>query len=182
MDLANQRRSDLAASITERWGQPPSDSGIDMSLTTDAGQLIKLDVAHAYLWRHTVGQADVDGQGHANNASYVRWMDLAATEHSAALGYSLERYQSMGKAFMVRRHEIDYLAECFEGQQIVVATWPGEMHKFRAMRHHQIIRISDGQTLVRAQTNWVFVDLTTGRPTRIPADLIEAFLPDRQPN
>ena len=149
-----------------------------MELTPDAGQPIDFDIAEPFQWHHTADADDVDGQGHVNNAAYVRWMDLAATAHSASLGYTLERYQQMGTAFMVRRHEVDYLAQAFEGQRIVVATWPGQMRRFRAMRHHQIVRLDDGQTLVRAQTAWVFMDLKTERPTRIPADLIETFLGD----
>ena len=35
-------------------------------------------------WTHTVVEGDLDGLGHANNISYLKWMQSAALAHSAA--------------------------------------------------------------------------------------------------
>ena len=51
------------------------------------------------------------------------------------------------------------------------------MKRFTAKRSHQIIRKSDGVTLLRALTTWVFINLETGRPQRMPDDMIESFRP-----
>lgn len=147
------------------------------SLWTDAGEPIALDVADPFLYELTVTAADVDDLAHVNNAAYVKWMDRAAYAHSAALGYDRAAYDRLGAVFVVRRHEIDYLAPGFAGDRIVVATWPGRMQRVTATRRHQIIRRTDGLTLVRAVTTWVFIDSATGRPRRMPDDLIAAFRP-----
>ncbi len=146
-------------------------------LLTDSGLPITFDIVDPYLHHYTVGPADVDAMRHVNNARYVAWMDRAAYAHSAHLGYDMAAYQKLNAAFVVRRHEIDYLAEAFEGERVVVATWPCMMERFTATRRHQIVRISDGTTLVRALTTWVFIDTATGRPRRMPADLIATFRP-----
>jgi acyl-CoA thioester hydrolase len=130
-----------------------------------------------YLHELAVTPADIDGQGHVNNAVYVRWMDAAAWAHSVAVGYDLARYEALGSAFVVRRHEIDYLQPVFANQRIIVATWPCSMVRFTAMRRHQIIRADDGVTAARALTQWVYVDRATGRPRRMERELIEAFGP-----
>lgn len=136
-----------------------------------------LDIPDPYLHELTVQNHEIDGQGHVNNAIYVRWMDDAAWANSVAVGYDLARYQSLGTAFVVRRHEIDYLHPALAGQKIIVATWPCSMVRFTAIRKHQIIRADDGITLARAVTQWVYVDRITNRPRRIEPELIAAFRP-----
>jgi len=150
---------------------------LTLPLLDDAGSPIKLDIADPYLLPITVQPADIDSQGHVNNAVYVQWMDAAAWANSVAVGYDHAKYQSLGSAFVVRRHEIDYLQPAYEGQQLVVATWPCAMVRFNAMRRHQIIRLSDGVTLARAMTQWIYLDTKTGKPRRMEPELIDAFRP-----
>jgi acyl-CoA thioesterase FadM len=46
------------------------------------------------------------------------------------------------------------------------------------VRHNEIRRLSDGVVLARAYALWVFVDLATGKPVRVPGDFIESFRPN----
>ncbi|MEX0744541.1 MAG: acyl-CoA thioesterase [Phycisphaeraceae bacterium] len=144
-------------------------------LRTDAGAPLMLDVPRPYVQVITVTDADCDRQGHVNNAVYPRWMDDAAYAHSCAVGYDWKRYQQLGAIFVVRRHEIDYLGEAVVGDRLVVATWPEAMVKFKAARRHQVVRLSDAAVMVRALTQWVFIDIARRRPQRIPPELAEAF-------
>lgn len=146
-------------------------------MTSDHVPSLRLDIADPYLHALTVNDADIDGQGHVNNAVYVKWMDAAAWANSVAVGYDLEQYRALGSAFVVRRHEIDYLQPAYAGQKIIVATWPCEMVRFNAYRKHQIIRVNDGVTLARARTHWVYMDTATGRPRRMEPELVAAFRP-----
>ena len=47
-----------------------------------------------------------------------------------------------------------------------------------AWRHYAAPRLADGALLARAHVLWVFVDLATGRPRRIPAAFLSAFAPN----
>lgn len=146
-------------------------------LQTDSGEPIRFEVEDPFIYPVEITPADIDEQGHVNNAVYVRWMDRAAYAHSASLGYGWDRYQALGTSFVVRRHEIDYLSGALLGERIVVATWPGAMQKASALRHHRVVRLNDGQLLARAVTTWAYVNISSGRPQRIPTELIEAFRP-----
>ena len=77
----------------------------------------------------------------------------------------------------MRRHEVDYLGSALIGERVLCATWPGKMERFTAIRWHHIVRASDGLTLVRARTEWIYVERGTGRPRRMPAEMIAAFSP-----
>lgn len=119
---------------------------------------------------------DIDELGHANNAAYVRWMERCAWRHSQALGLGLDEYRELDRAMVVLRHEIDYQAAAYLGDEIVVATWiVASDHKLRLTRHFQILRPADSTTLLRAVSTFVCIDLSGGRPKRMPAAFHEAY-------
>ncbi|GGE49276.1 4-hydroxybenzoyl-CoA thioesterase [Halopseudomonas oceani] len=124
----------------------------------------------------TVMSDDIDELGHANNAVYVRWLERCAWRHSNALGLGLEEYRELDRAMAVVRHEIDYLASAYEGDELEMATWIISWDgKLRMTRHFQLCRKRDGLTLLRARTTFVCIELSTGRPKRMPEAFIEGY-------
>ncbi len=124
---------------------------------------------------HTVTADEIDELGHANNVAFVAWMQAAAVAHSAALGWTPERYLELGVGWVARRHEIEYLRPAFAGDELIVETHVADMKKVTSRRVYRILRRSDGELLARAETDWAFVNYATGRPTRIPAEIAGAF-------
>ena len=96
---------------------------------------------------------------------------------SAALGFDHARYCEVGGTFVVRRHEIDYLASALAGDELVLYTWPSGLKKLLAERRHELQRPRDGAVIARGLNQWVFVDAETKRPTRMPAEVKETFDP-----
>ena len=150
---------------------------------------------------------EMDALGHVNNAVYLHYLEQAAIEHAAALGFTFERLRELGGLFIARRHEIDYLRPASAGDTLQVVTWAVELKGAQAIRDYEIYRyeplpsrdtdqatgvaggvpadhvlppdfVPVGEPLVRARTLWVWVDPERGRPRRMPAELREAFLPD----
>ena len=128
-----------------------------------------------YLHSHTVRDDEIDGQGHANNVVYVRWMQEAAVAHSSAQGWTPERYQSAGTGWVARSHFIEYRAPAFAGDEILVRTWVADMQRVSSRRQFEILRADDEALLARAETNWAFVRFTDHRLLRIPPEVAEAF-------
>ena len=127
-----------------------------------------------------VGDDDIDVLGHASNIAYLRWVQDVAIAHSAAVGLDMEGYSQLGAVFVVRRHEIDYLRPVLRGEKLVLRTWIDSAAAAKCKRATDIVRISNGpdgaETVVaRAMTTWGFVEITTGRPTRIPDSVRVAF-------
>jgi len=120
-------------------------------------------------------QSDIDGLGHVSNVAYVRWIQEVAIAHSAAVGYDFARYEQLGAVFVVRRHEVTYLAPVFGGEEVVLATWIESFRGVTSDRHTTITRVSDGKEVVRAVTQWVLVSTESGRPRRIPIELAASF-------
>jgi len=122
-----------------------------------------------------VCEIHIDEFKHVNNEIYLTWLLKAATKHSAVLGYSLQKYVDDGAAFVVRRHELDYLAPAFLEDELVVETWIAEMSGFRTTRGYRIVRKHDQKIILQAKTFWVYVSLSSGRPLKIPKELIGVF-------
>jgi acyl-CoA thioester hydrolase len=120
----------------------------------------------------TATAADIDELGHVSNLVYVRWVLEAATAHSRALGWGHEQYLALGAVFVVRRHEIDYLAPVLMDEQLAAETWVDTWKQASCVRRTEIVR--GVQIVARAATTWAFVT-AAGRPTRIPDQLRALF-------
>jgi len=123
-----------------------------------------------------VAADDIDGLGHANNAVYVSWLERCAWRHSQFLGLDLAEYRRLDRAMAVLRHEIDYLASAYEDQQLQMATWIVESdQRLKMNRHFQLVRPEDGVTLLRARTTFVCIELSSGKPKRMPTEFVEGY-------
>jgi acyl-CoA thioester hydrolase len=117
--------------------------------------------------------ADIDELGHVSNQVYLRWVLDAATSHSIARGWGHDEYKAAGVVWVVRRHELDYLAAVVADEELVAETWVESWRAASCVRKTEITR---GTTVVlRAETTWAFVQFPSGRPTRIPEPLRTLF-------
>lgn len=134
------------------------------------------DLPDPYVLELEVVADDIDELGHANNAVYVRWMERCAWSHSQSLGLDLAAYRQLDRAMAIVRHEVDYLAAAYQGERLRMGTWIVESdHRLRMLRRFQLIRPADGVTLLRAQTTFACIELSTGRPRRMPAEFVEGY-------
>jgi acyl-CoA thioester hydrolase len=116
---------------------------------------------------------DIDELGHVSNQVYLRWVLEVALAHSARLGWSHAEYTRIGGIFVVRRHELDYLAQVKLGEEVRAETWVPSWRLASCIRATEISR--DGQVVMRAATTWAFMAIDTGRPIKIPDELRAVF-------
>lgn len=121
----------------------------------------------------TATPSDIDEVGHVSNQVYLRWVLDVAMEHSRSLGWDYAQYKTFGAVFMVRRHEIDYIAQVTVGQELVAETWVDDWRQASCIRKTEILR--DGKVVARAATTWAFIAIASGRPVRIPDDIRGLF-------
>jgi acyl-CoA thioester hydrolase len=93
--------------------------------------------------------------------------------HTRARGWDYAQYRALGAVFMVRRHEIDYVAQVSLGQALRAETWVDSWKLASCVRKTEIVR--DGKVVARAATTWAMIGFASGRPQRIPAELIALF-------
>jgi acyl-CoA thioester hydrolase len=117
----------------------------------------------------------IDRNGHVNNVEFVRWMQDAAVDHAQAVGCTAAT-KAAGCTWVVRSHAIDYLRPAFAGEPIEVRTWIADYRRAFSTRKYEFHRLTDSVLLARGETNWVYVDATTGRPKSIPAQIQALFV------
>ena len=147
------------------------------SIKENIDQLI-WDYPNPFTVSITVSNNEIDQLGHTNNQVYLDWMMKAAYEHSESLGLSVNDYLSIGIAMVAKRHEINYLSATYINDNLIVGTWIATNdNRFRSMRKYQIIRMGDQKTILRAETDWVSLNIDNGKPERMPDEFIRCYQP-----
>jgi acyl-CoA thioester hydrolase len=136
------------------------------------------DYPQPFLLSLAPGAADIDGLNHTNNAVYVRWCEQVGWAHSEALGLGIADYHRLDRAMAIRRAEYDYLLPTLLGEELTLATWlVGGDGKLSMDRRFQLVRSGDGATVLRGRWDLVCIDVKGGRPRRMPAEFLDAYMP-----
>ena len=135
-------------------------------------------VSQPFIITVTVGSQHQDEFGHTNNIAYLKWLEQIAWAHSNYLGLTIDTYKRLGCGCVVRKHELNDLLPTYLGDELHIATWiSANDGKLSTVRDYQIIRQSDGKTVFTGRTNFITVDMVTGKPKRMPVEFIEAYIP-----
>jgi acyl-CoA thioester hydrolase len=129
-----------------------------------------------YRFEIQVSPEVVDRNRHVNNVAYVQWMQDAAVQHSAATGCT-RMTEAVGATWVARTHRIEYLSPAFAGDVLTVLTWVADLRKVRSLRRYKFVRVADQKILAQGETEWVFVEASTGRPRGIPKEIADLFEP-----
>ncbi len=132
-----------------------------------------MPVSSVYAKAFIIPPSAIDENGHVNNVAYVQWMQDIAVEHYFSIGGVTA--QGPDATWVVREHRIEYLLPAFAGEEIEIRTWVEDVRRVRSLRKYEFVRRSDEKVLVRGETDWVFVDLKTGRPLAIPEKVSRVF-------
>ena len=127
-----------------------------------------------FLHSVTVIPEHIDPNNHLNNIVYLQWMQDAAIEHVQANGV-FKLTEELGLTWFAKKHTIEYLAQGFLDDEIVVITWVETLTKISTLRKYHIYRKSDKKLLCKGETLWIMINLEKGRPTKIPQTVVDLF-------
>ena len=149
-----------------------------MEFLGDKTDQLNWDYPNPYTVKVKVLPEEIDQLGHANNRVYLNWIMKAAYTHSESLGLSVDDYLNIGVAMVAKRHELNYIAATFVNDELIIGTWIATNdNRFNSQRNYQIIRLSDDKTILRAETDWVSMNIQTGKPQRMPEEFIQCYKP-----
>lgn len=120
---------------------------------------------------------ECDAYGHVNHANYLRYMQEAALDASAVVGYDIPRYQQMQRQWLIRESAVTFLRPLHYGDTAVVKTWVQDFRRVRSRRAYEIRQAASGELVAQAHTDWIFLNSQTLRPATIPDEMILAFMP-----
>ena len=136
-------------------------------------------LTHVRTFRVRHYECDVHGQ--VNNANYLRYMQEAAFDASAAAGYDMARYEALGCHWLVRETEVQYLHPLQYGDSVDVKTWVTDFRRVRSRRAYELRNSHSGELVAQGMTDWVYLDSEKLRPVPIPGEMKAAFFPDGPP-
>ena len=138
------------------------------------------DLPDPFVIRVVADAETIDSYGHVNNRVYLGWLEACAWAHSAAVGFDEARCIEMARGMAVRTLNLDYLAACYEDDEILVANWlVANDGRLRATRRFQLINRTRGQVAMRGEILYVCMNLSTGRPVRMPESFVQAYDPTK---
>lgn len=138
------------------------------------------DYPEPFVIRHVVSGEDIDELGHANNVCYLAWLERCAWAHSAAAGFNVEQMLDVNRAMVVRDVRMQYLQATFAGDELYIGDWlSANDGRLRATRRFQILRVAVNSidTVMRAEVDFVCIDVKRGRPARMPPEFVAAYEP-----
>ena len=124
----------------------------------------------------SVGPEHIDELVHASNVHYLEWLQVCAWQHSTAVGLPPDKMIATGCGMAVREVRMSYLLATVAGDQLWVANWIVHCDgRVRATRAFQILRVSDLACVMRAEIDYICINVASGRPRRMPAEFITAY-------
>ena len=126
-----------------------------------------------YTARWPVRSYEIDQNGHVNNAVYLNYSEALTVEHAEAAGFGRAWCEAHGGAWVVRRHEIEYLRPARLGDELELTVRVELVRGVRGVRRTTIALVADGAQVANVWSEWVWVRLGDGRPSRVPSELVE---------
>ena len=125
--------------------------------------------------RITARPEHIDELGHVNNAVWVQWIQEVALAHWYSVADPAHQDDYI---WVVVRHQIDYLRAVGVGETVTGRTWVGEAPKGARFDRLMEFLGDDGKVRVKARTTWAIIDKASGRPLRVPPEVIAPFVGD----
>ncbi|WP_273841813.1 acyl-CoA thioesterase [Rubrobacter calidifluminis] len=113
--------------------------------------------------------SETDAQGIVNNASYLSYFEVGRVEWLRSAGVSYREIERSGYGFVVVEAHVNYRRPAFFDDELTLRTGLSEVGRASMRFDYTLLR--DGETLVTGYTRHGCIDLTTGRPVRVPKEI-----------
>lgn len=119
-----------------------------------------------------VRYGETDQMGIVNNAVYPSWFEIGRTELFDELELPYNEMERQGIMLPLSELYVKYLSPARYGEIVVIETTVEKMPGVRVIFDYKVSS-EDGSLIATGQTVQAFVDSTTRKPMRIPAQLKE---------
>ncbi len=105
-----------------------------------------------------------------NNANYLSYFEVARVEWLRATGHSYREMERRGRGLVVVEALVRYRRPAFFDDELTLRTELAEMGKVALRFDYEASK--DGEQLASGYTRHACVDLSTGKPVRMPEELL----------
>ncbi|HEX5850087.1 MAG TPA: thioesterase family protein [Rubrobacter sp.] len=118
-----------------------------------------------------VRYAEIDAQGHVNNATYLSYFEVGRVEWLRSTGQSYREMERQGRGLVVVEALLKYRRPAYFDDELTLRTTLSELGRVSLRFDYEVLR--EAESLVTGHTRHACIDLATGKPVRMPAPLLE---------
>jgi acyl-CoA thioester hydrolase len=122
--------------------------------------------------RLRVRYAEIDAQGHVNNAVYLSYFEVGRVEWLRAAGLSYKELEARGYGIVVVEALARYRRAAFFDDELTIRAELADLSRASLRFEYAVSRHEE--VLVTGHTRHSCVDLATGKPIRVPEELLAA--------
>ena len=127
-----------------------------------------------YSFQSKIRYSEIDKDGYLSLEAMMNYFQDCSAMQSEELGVGI-RYQRENKfTWMLLQWHVQIFKKPKYGETIVVGTWPYSFKNIKGGRNF-VMQNTDGETLVRADSEWVRIDLEKNRIAKIPEELVKIY-------
>jgi acyl-CoA thioester hydrolase len=119
-----------------------------------------------------VRYAEIDAQGHVNNAVYLSYFEVGRVEWLRSAGLSYKELEKRGYGFVVVEALVRYRRAAFFDDELTLRTELANLTRASLRFEYAVFR--GGEMLATGHTRHACVALATGRPVRVPEEILAA--------
>ena len=123
--------------------------------------------------------SEVNNDCRLSYPALINYLQDAAIAHSDSRGVGTRYLMEAHRGWVVNSWQIELYERPALNTEILVETRPYEIKGFFGQRNFRMLG-KDGKEYARVNSLWVYVDLDTGRPTRVPQEVLDAYTIDEK--
>lgn len=127
-----------------------------------------------YSFKSRVRFSEVDGDLNITLPSIINYFQDCSTFHSESIGHGVEAMKKEGLAWILSSWQIIVNRYPRLYEEITVSTWAYGWKSFFGFRNYKM-EDSEGNLIAYANTNWIYMNIRTGRPVRIPREVSDLY-------
>ncbi len=124
---------------------------------------------------------DTNKNGIVRPESLLSYMGETSSLHSDFLGIGIKELVKHNFIWMLNRWKVIFYKYPMALDKIIIETWSSGIDRFYASREFKILD-ENSEVLVKATTQWIFLDTVRKRPIRVPYELIEIYGTEEEKN
>lgn len=121
---------------------------------------------------------ECDSYNHVNNAVYLNYLEYARMDFLHQIHFDYKGAVEAGYYLYVTHVDIYYKASALLDDKLIIEVYSSALGAISGTIH-QVVRKEDGTVCAEADVTWATVNKNTGRPSRLPQNLmVEGLKPD----
>jgi len=128
-----------------------------------------------YTKKFLVHTYEVDFRARAFPITLLNYLQDAAGDHAALLGFSLFDLLKINKTWLLSRYHLRVYRYPEIGEGVTVTTWPSGTQRIFALRDFEMAD-ANGKLIAVATSSWVLWDIPTKQPDRLDERLRSEFV------